>query len=415
MVRLAIGMPGHKLSIFSWALYDFANTIFSMNIISTYFPLWVTIDQGRADILYSVILSGSMAMAAISSPILGAISDQWERRMPFLIIWTLTCVAATAGIGLTNHFYWGLVMFVVANYCYQTGLVFYNGLLPVVSRGTSIGRVSGYGVAMGYIGAILGLKLVEPFVQAGGRTACFIPTAFFFLIFSLPCFLVIQEIRTPSSKNRIKWQKIIKGAFSAIIQTIKEARAYRGMWIFLLASFIYLDAVHTVIAFMSIYAKKVMFFSDRQLVNFLIISTVFAAVGSYIIGFITAKLGSKGALSLTLWIWVGAISLALLSQGGRSFWLVGPLAGIGMGGVWVAGRTMIVELAPTEKVGEFFGLYGLSGKLSSIVGPLIWGITVQSFSWLGIQKYRLAIFVLLLFLLAGLMLLRQVPHIPGQR
>jgi len=108
------------------------------------------------------------------------------------------------------------------------------------------------------------------------------------------------------------------------------------------------------------------------------------------------------------------MSLALLSQGGRSFWLVGPLAGIGMGGVWVAGRTMVVELAPAEKVGEFFGLYGLCGKLSSIVGPLIWGITVESFYWLDTQKYRLAIFVLLLFLLAGLMLLRQVPATASQ-
>lgn len=407
-------MPGKKLAIFSWALYDFANTIFSMNIISTYFPLWVTIDQGGTDILYSLILSGSMFLASISSPILGAISDQWERRMPFLLIWTLICVAATASISLANHLYWGLVMFVVANYFYQTGLVFYNGLLPMVSAGTSVGRVSGYGVAMGYVGAILGLKLVEPFVQASGRSACFVPTALLFLVFSMPCFLVIKEPRSPSSKSRTDMEKIVKPAFSAIIQTIKEARAYRGMWIFLLATFIYLDVVHTVIAFMGIYAKKVMSFSDSQLVNFLIVSTIFAAVGSYLLGIVTTKLGPKKALSLTLWIWAGAMSLALLSQGGRSFWLVGPLAGIGMGGVWVAGRTMVVELAPAEKVGEFFGLYGLCGKLSSIVGPLIWGITVESFYWLDTQKYRLAIFVLLLFLLAGLMLLRQVPATASQ-
>jgi UMF1 family MFS transporter len=386
-----------------------------MNIISIYFPLWVTIDHGGADILYSAVLSGSMLLASLTSPILGAISDQWERRMPFLIIWTLICVAGTASIGLADHLYWGLVMFIVANYFYQTGLVFYNGLLPAVSTGTSVGRVSGYGVALGYVGAILGLKLVEPFVQDGGRTACFVPTAIFFLVFSLPCFLVIREPSSTFGKNRGDLGKIVKQAFSTIIRTIKEAKTYRGMWIFLLATFVYLDVVHTVIAFMSIYAKKVMGFTDSQLVNFLIISTIFAVVGSYFLGIMTTKLGPRKTLLFTLWIWVGAMSLALLSQGGRSFWLVGPLAGIGMGGVWVAGRAMVVELAPAQKVGEFFGLYGLCGKLSSIIGPLIWGITVESFYWLDNQKYRVAIFILLLLLFTGLLILRQVPDTARQR
>jgi UMF1 family MFS transporter len=403
-------MPSKRWVIFSWGLYDFANTIFSMNVISTYFPLWVTIDQGGADILYSLSLSGSMLLASLTSPILGAMSDQRSQRMPFLIIWTLVCVAATAGIGLTNQLFWGILLFVVANYCYQTGLVFYNGLLPLVSMESSLGRVSGYGVALGYLGAILGLKLVEPFVQAGGRKACFVPTAILFLVFSLPCFSMIKEPRrNKANTSLIQFSSLIKPTIASILQTIREAKVYRGFWIFLGASFIYLDVVHTVIAFMSIYAQKVIGFNDSQLVNFLIVSTTFAIIGSYLIGIITAKLGPRKALLLIIWLWIGIILLASLSTSAKIFWLVGPLAGIGIGGVWVAGRVMVVELSPKEKVGEFFGLYGLSGKLSSIVGPLIWGLTVEYFYWLGIEKYRLAISSLLLFLLVGLMLLYRIP------
>ena len=123
-----------KRAIASWAFYDFANTIFSMNVISLYFALWVTVDHGGQDILYSTALSGSMLAVAISAPVFGTISDQTGRRRFPLTLLTIISVLATALIGQADELWVGLLLFVIANYCYQSALVFYNGMLPSVAR-----------------------------------------------------------------------------------------------------------------------------------------------------------------------------------------------------------------------------------------------------------------------------------------
>jgi UMF1 family MFS transporter len=152
-----------KLAIFSWCLYDFANTIFSMNVISLYFALWVTVDHDGQDILYSTALSLSMLAVALSVPVFGALSDTTGKRRAPLIGLTLLCIFSTGLIGTTDHLWTGLILFMVANYGYQSALVFYNGMLPSISQGSHVGLVSGYGVALGYLGSIIGMLMVKPF------------------------------------------------------------------------------------------------------------------------------------------------------------------------------------------------------------------------------------------------------------
>ena len=396
-----------KLTIFSWAMYDFANTIFAMNVISLYFALWVTVDMKGEDILYSWVLSGSMLLAALSSPIMGAVSDRLGRRMPFLIFFTLICCAFTALIGLTNKLALGLLFFAVANFCYQIAAIFYNALLPQISAKNQIGRVSGYGVGFGYCGTIVGLLLVKPFVLKYGRQAAFIPTAFFFLLFSLPCFLFVKDLmveRTDKFKIRIT------DSFRKVKETLTRIKEYPGLFNFLIAAFIALNAVNTIIVFMSVYIKKVIGFTDPEIITFYIVSTVFAILGSFVSGFVTDRFGSKRTLSVVLGLWCITILLAAVSFSKTIFWVVGPLTGICLGATWTSARALVVDLSPSQMVGEVFGFYGLVGKSSSIVGPLIWGLTVWAFGFLGIFKYRLAILALLLFLGAGYLFLRKVPN-----
>ena len=125
--------PPKKLTIFSWSLYDFANTIFSMNVISLYFALWVTVDKGGQDIFYSTTLSLSMLAVALSAPVFGAVSDNTGKRQGPLTVLTLLCVICTALIGEVDNLWMGLFLFAIANYCYQSALVFYNGMIPSVS------------------------------------------------------------------------------------------------------------------------------------------------------------------------------------------------------------------------------------------------------------------------------------------
>ena len=183
-------------------MYDFANNIFAMNIISLYFALWVTVDKKGEDILYSFSLAFSMIAAAIAAPLIGMISDKLGRRKIFIIGFTLISVTFTALIGLSPSLLIGLLFFAVANFGYQLAATVYNALLPEITDKKTIGRISGYGKMFGYIGAIVGLVLVRPFVSIGGRSWAFVPTAIFFLIFALPCFIFIKE--KPKSRGESK-------------------------------------------------------------------------------------------------------------------------------------------------------------------------------------------------------------------
>ncbi len=397
-----------RLAIASWSLYDFANTIFSMNVISLYFALWVTVDHGGQDIFYSAALSGSMFAVAISVPLFGAISDQTGRRRGPLTLLTIISVIATALIGQASQLWAGICLFVIANYCYQSALVFYNGMLPAVSRHSNVGMVSGYGVALGYMGSIAGLLLVKPFVETGGRPAAFLPTALMFLIFALPCFFFVKD---PDPKPfRIDTGK----AFRTLKNTLVNAAQYHVLLKFIGIHFLILDVVNTVIAFIAVYANKVIGFTDSQITTFLILSTTFAMLGSWLIGQQVKYKGAVPSYWTVLCLWLAALTLIVVSPGESLFWVAGPLAGMGMGGVWVVSRTIVVELSPPEKVGEFFGIYGLAGKMASIVGPLIWGSVVWLFQDTQTLKYRAAIFSLLLITIITLILFgRLQKHIPA--
>ena len=396
-----------KLIIFSWSMYDFANTIFSMNIISLYFALWVTVDMKGEDILYSWALSGSMFLAAIVSPIMGAVSDRLGRRMPFLIFFTLTCCFFTALIRFTNRLFVGLFFFVIANFCYQAAAIFYNALLPQISEKNQMGRISGYGVSLGYCGTIVGLLLVRPFVLKMGRQAAFVPTAVLFFVFSLPCFLFVKDALV---SKRSKFELQIRGAFKKTKETFVNIKKYPDLLNFLIAVFVALNAINTIIIFMSVYIKKVIGFTDPEIITFYIISTIFAILGAFITGFVTDKLGSKRTLSIVLGLWGIGIFLAAISFSKAMFWIIGPLIGICLGATWTSARVLAIDLSPPQIVGEVFGFYGLIGKSASIIGPLVWGLCVWAFGFLGIIKYRLAIITLLLFLSMGFAMLQKIPN-----
>ena len=378
-----------------------------MNIISLYFPLWVTVDKGGEDILYGFALSLSMILVAFSMPLLGVLSDRMGRRIPLLIGLTLLSVLFTCLIGVFDHLILGLLFFVLANYGYHAALVPYDALLPRVSRGSSVGKVAGIGVALGYVGAIVGILMVKPFVSEAGRGASFIPTALLFLVFSLPCFFMVKEETRKAST--IFWLNIWD-EFAKIKNTLLNTKKYPGLLPFLVANFMYCDAVNTVIAFMSVYAHQVIGFSDSMIRIFLIISTVFAIAGSLIFGWTTDHLGAKRTLMVVLYVWIFGLVVAIVSFSPFIFWMVGPIVGVALGGTWVSARALVVDLSPPEQIGEIYGLYNMGGKFGFIIGPLVWGTIVWAFGGLGIIKYRIAISSLLLFLIGGLYLLRKVPE-----
>ncbi len=388
--------------VWAWALYDLANTFFAVAMLSFYFPLWVVEARGGRELFFSVALGISMVCVALIMPLAGALSDATGERMRFLRWTTYGCAAATLLIAFTDSLWVALVLFGIANICYQLGTVFYDALLWKLATPQKLGQTSGFGAAFGYLGSILGLLLLWPFVRIGGYQAAFAPSAIFFLLFALPSFLLIREPRRVG--ETVAWRLVCRSAMQRLATTIRHARALSGLWRYFWAAFFSLSAINTVLVFMGIYARKVMGLTLEQMIPFFVFSQMFAVAGSLVFGRLIPRWGSKRTLS---WIWCGwmaALVLVAASSSMRWLWIAGPVIGFCLGSTWATSRVLITELAPKEQLAEMFGLAGLFARASSILGPLLWGVLV----W-DPARYRIAVLSLVGLLMIGILLLRRVP------
>jgi MFS transporter, UMF1 family len=412
----------------SWIGYDFANTIYSMNVVTMYFSTWIIIDLNLGDQFVSYANSISMILVALTLPILGEISDRFHRKMPFLLAYTLVCILGTAGIGMVGYFVsaiqlkllWAVVFFIIANYAYQGGLVFYNATLPYVCTERTLGRISGYGVAIGYLGALVGLILVLPFVEgsvyglkipwihSGGSAASFIPTAMFFLIFAIPTFLYVKDPVWAGTHERTKLN--LRQSFKKVWDGLSNTRKYPGVTRFLVAKYFYEDAIETIIIFMAVYAQKVVGFSKTETTTFFMLTIPSAIIGSVLFGIATDHFGPKKTLISVLVGWVVSIIIVTLTMQRWVFWIMGSAVGVFMGSTWTSSRPLLISLVPKDMLGEFFGLYSFSGKLAAIAGPLLWALVVGACANYGdVFKYKAAVATLGVLMVIGLVILIKVP------
>jgi UMF1 family MFS transporter len=362
------------LAVGAWALYDFANTIFSLNIISTYFPQFIVEDKSLNDAVYAYPQSFALLLVALIMPLLGSMSDRTGKRIPWLIGFTVMCIVSTIAMGLTDNVSLVIVAYVVASIGFQTALVFYDALLPSVSTTLNWGKISGLGVGLGYVGALFGGLIVPLIIGSNGTNQeGFIPTALLFLVFALPCFFLVREKSKPQpvEQARVSW----RDAVTQIGQTLQDARKVPGLLRFLVANFFYSDALNTVIIAMGVYATQVIGF-DKP-ITVLAPAIVTAVLGSWIFGFLTDRITAKTSLVIALVLWIIVLTAAIFITDPVIFqYGIATLAGIALGGTWTAARTMMVELSPREKLGEFMGIYNLTGKFSAVLGPALWGTTL---------------------------------------
>jgi len=409
-----------KRKVFSWLLFDFANTSFSVMMVTFAFPLYFknVICGGEAygDALWGASISISMLLVAVVSPVLGASADYSGRRKRFLFSFTLLSVASTALLSFAGPgmAIFGVLLFILANIGFEGGLVFYDSYLKEITSEKSIGRLSGYGFAMGYLGALSILLLMRPLLEGGISEAnasnvqmSFLLSALFFALFAAPMFLVFRD------------EKKREGAIlsvAAVLRSLREVRYtvthimnYPDLSRFLLAYFFYNDAILTVIAFSSIYAQNTLHFTTSELIVFFMLVQTTAIAGSVIFGFVTDRIGPKRTIVLTLAIWIVVVVGAIVLEGKDAFFLIGMLAGMSMGSSQAASRSMMARLTPATHVTEFFGFYdGTFGKASAVAGPLVFGLVS---SGAGSQKAALA--SLLVFFVAGMVLLTRVRSVSG--
>lgn len=409
-----LGNRPSPLAVWSWVLYDLANTIFSMNIVSFFFSLWVVNVMSGNDSDYALANGLSMAAIFFVSPYLGALTDQAPRRMPFLVLATFSCVIFTALLG-RGGLGWSLIFFALANISYQAGLQFYDALLPEVSTRSNRGRVGGAGVALGYLGSLIGLGLGgiilgETSQDSGTETAksyvlVFRATAAAFLLFALPCFFFVRERTRTGLRFGLR---AFGAAAKQTISTIRSLRRLPQLTRFLVGRALYTDAVNTIIAFMGIYATAEMGLSGQSATGVMATGVVFAALGALIFGVLADKLGPPPALRWALLIWLAALSwtaaVGLLDLPLWTFWLVPPLAGVALGGTWAADRPLMLLLSPRERIGEYYGLYGMVGRFASVSGPLLWAFVAEG---LGLGRPA-AVLSLTLFVSVSYVILRPI-------
>ncbi len=398
----------------AWALYDFANTIFSYAIVSTAIGLWLTEDdqfgQDLGQLVQTICIVVSVGINALLSPPLGALSDRGGRRLPFLAFFTVLTIVPAAVIGLTPAVL-GAILFTLANFSYQAALIYYDATLAVVSYPATRGTLSGIGVGVGYMGTIviaLVLILVNPPV------AGYFPIAMaLFAVFAIPIFLLVRERGTGAPAFT---REDARHSFGQVRRSIAHAREVPGLGRFLVGRFFYSDAVNTIIVVMSVVAVRAVGLSEREFLMVSLLLTVVAIAMSFVWGRLVDRFGPRRTLLWVLASWAGGLLIGVVSLslpgtplGIGLFVLAGTIVGSGLGGVQVADRVFMLRLSPPERIGEFFGLYGLVGKGSQVVGQTLYGVTVfLLFDTLGNGAYQVAVLTLLGTMVIGYLLIRPV-------
>jgi UMF1 family MFS transporter len=399
------------LAVAGWVSYDLGNTVFSFNIVSIYLPLWIVNDMCGRDSDYGLANSISMGLMFLTAPLLGAISDQAGRRMPYLLSTTLLCVALTLFIG-QGGLAVSLALFIAANYFYQAGLIFYDALLPVVSTPETRGRVGGIGVGVGYLGSFLGVGtgLLVLSWDPAAKPLVFQITAGLFLLFALPCFLFVREPRRLDAKPL--GLQTLRAAVSELSHTMRRVGQYPGLGRFLIGRVFYADAANTLIAFMGIYVSNEVGFAETETQLLLLAGIAAGVVGGFCWGPVVDRLGPKRTLDaiLVLWLVVFGLVAAIgaLDLPGWLFWLAGPLAGVALSGTWTADRPLMLQLSPPRYLGQFYGLYAMVGRFAAITGPLLWSAVVDG---LGLGRPA-AVMTLAVWIVISLAILRGVPNAP---
>ena len=388
-----------KKVIAAWAMYDWANSPFTTLVvtfvISGVFIQAFAPDEITGTRLWTRAVSISALIVALCSPLLGAMADRGGFRRKFLMISTAVCVLATVGIALIspsrdNAILLMLTVFVVANVAFEVGMVFYNAFLPDIVTKEKIGRVSGYGWALGYGGGLVALLVGWlAFVGSGdgdgwlglstagafnARATAFL-AAGWLAVFSIPTFLFVRD------PDRVPGAAVsVRGAFADLAKAFRNIRKYREIVKFLVARLVFNDGLVTIFGISSIYAIGTFGFTLREVMVMGIVINVAAGAGAFAFGFIDDKIGGKATVQVSLVALALAALLAALAPSKAWFWVAAIIIGVFAGPNQSASRSLMGRFVPDKHESEFFGFFAFSGKATAFFGPLLFGMMTTAFN-----------------------------------
>ena len=409
--------PTLRRARIAWCVYDWANSAFPTVIVtfvfSVYFVDGVAADKITGTTQWAYALSISGIAIALLSPVLGSVADSAGRRKPWLAIFSAFTAIGAALLWFSypdpSFALYALVVFCIANVSFEVAQVFYNAMLPTIVSNEKIGRLSGWGWGLGYMGGLACLVLLlTVFIQAdlpafgldmdhAEHVRIIGPVVgAWFAVFCLPLFLYVPD--TPS--RNVPLSVAARDGIATLIATIRKARNYRNIAWFLCARLFYVDGMNTMFTFGAVYASGTFGMSTEEVIMFAIALNIAAGIGAASFGWIDDYLGSKRTIVLAL---VGLICFGiplLLVETKLWFWIVGLPLGLFMGPAQASSRSLMARLAPAEVRTEMFGLFAFSGRATAYIGPFVLGTLTWWF-----DSQRIGMSTIVVFLGIGLLIL----------
>lgn len=424
---LPIPLTVPRREVLAWAMYDFANsgytTVVLTAVFNAYFVGVVAADgadrSGTATLLWTVAMAITNLLVLVSAPVLGAIADHGAHKKRFLAFTTIGCILFTILLGFVGRgdVALGMALVILATLMFASGENFIAAFLPEIADQKEMGRISGYGWSLGYLGGLLVLGLCLVYIQSaqsrGDVAEQYVPvtmwiTAAMFALAALPTFIWLRERAVP--QRRAPGEGYVRTGFARVRHTLAHARHYRDLFRFLVTLAVYYCGINTVVVLAAIYAQETMGFTMQENIILILVVNVTAAVGALLFGLVQDRLGSVRTLAITLVVWVVALVLAYFTESRAGFWVVANLVGLALGSSQSAGRALVGQFSPPERAAEFFGLWGLAGKLAAVIGPLVYGLV----TFLTHGNHRQALLSTCAFFIAGLLLLLTVNEHRGR-
>ncbi|MER2513008.1 MAG: MFS transporter [Nitrosomonas ureae] len=417
--------PATRRERFAWCMYDFANsgytTVILTAIFNAYFVGVIAAEHGsgNATLLWSMTMAAANVLVLLSAPVVGAIADCSGAKKRFLTVTTAGCVLFTALLYFAGpgDIALAVILVMLATFMFASGENLIAAFLPEISTPETMGRLSGYGWALGYFGGLLTLGLCLIYVthaeKQGLEAAQYVPVtnlivAALFGVAALPTLLWLRERVEVSASLDSK--HLIRAGFSRLGDTLRQARLHIDLFRFLLSLTVYYAGIYIVIVLAAVYAQEVMGFKTQDTIVLIMVVNVTAAIGAFLFGHLQDRIGSSRCIAITLLIWIAAIVCAYWATDEWLFWVAANLIGTALGGAQSAGRALVGQFTPAGRQGEFFGLWGLATKLSAIIGPLTYGGMVYLFA----GDHRIALLSTLVFFIVGLLLLATVNESRGR-
>ncbi len=416
----------------AWALYDVANSSFTTLVVtfiySTYFTGYMQPGRDLTPV-WTTSVSISAILIALISPFVGAIADRGGYRRRFLLSLSAICVIATLALAFFPPGQWlgAIAVFVVANLAFELSAAVYDAFLPDLAPPEAIGRISGFGWGMGYVGGIVAMMLaLYGFVKTDSALFPFLGgalgltteggqhvratnglVAVWFAVFTIPFILFVKE---PRVARKTREANVIAAAYRQLAETFGHLRTYRQIVRLLVARLFYNDGLVVIFSLGAVFAQSAYGLDTQQIIAFGILLNVSAGVGALAFGFVDDKIGGRNTIAISIVGLVVAVLIGVTGQTTAMLWTSGVLIGLLIGPTQAASRSLLGRFVPDDKETEFYGFFAFSGRATAFMGTGLYGLLQGVF-----DSHRVAMSGTVLFFVIGFVLLMRVDEAEGVR